>query len=250
MPGVVLQDAPSERTIMPAADKTLDKTSLAEQAYNHIRNLVLDQAVEPGEVIGIDVIASKLGVSQTPIREALARLEGDRLVVRLRNGRYKAAPAMSLLDYAHLFQTRLLLEPAAAALAAQHRTEQTITTLEQSIKGINSAGRGPRSQLFVNFVDADALFHQTIAADCGNMFITGALAQLQANHRIGPLYRNRGVVDADAVIAEHTKICAAIRAGDAKGAEDAMRHHIERARDVILAWVEDAPATQDSTKKG
>lgn len=230
-----------------AVAKTLDKTSLAEQAYNHIRDLVLDHAVEPGEIIGIDVIAASLGVSQTPIREALARLEGDRLVVRLRNGRYKAASAMTLRDYAHLFQTRLLLEPAAAALAAQNRTDQTVATLEQSIKRISAAGRGARSQLFVTFVDADALFHQTIGADCGNIFITGALAQLQANHRIGPLYRNRGVVDADAVIAEHTQICATIRAGDAGAAEAAMRHHIERARDAILAWVEDAPGHQQST---
>src|SRR5690554_5908523 len=122
------------------AIKTLDKTSLAEQAYHHIRGLLLDGFVEAGAVVGIDSIAVTLGVSQTPIREALARLEGDRLVVRLRNGRYAAAPAMSLGDYAHLYHTRLLLEPAAAALAAQNRSEQTIADLKQSIKRMNSAG--------------------------------------------------------------------------------------------------------------
>jgi DNA-binding GntR family transcriptional regulator len=225
----------------------LDKTSLAEQAYHHIRDLVLDGAVEPGQTIGIDTIAGTLGVSQTPIREALARLEGDRLVVRLRNGRYAAASAMSPGDYAHLFQTRLLLEPAAAALAAQNRNEQTAAALEQSIKRMNSADRGARSQLFVNFVDADALFHRTIASDCGNIFITAALAQLQANQRIGPFYRSRGVVDADTVIREHTAIFEAISVGNAAAAEAAMRRHIERARDTILAWVAEIPSTQDRT---
>ena len=229
------------------AIKTLDKTSLAEQAYQHIRGLVLDGAVEPGQSIGIDTIAGTLGVSQTPIREALARLEGDRLVVRLRNGRYAAAPAMSLGDYAHLFQARLLLEPAAAGLAAQNCTGQTIAALEQSIKRMNSAGRGSRSQLFVNFVDADALFHRTIAADCGNIFITAALAQLQANQRIGPFYRSRGVIDADTVIREHTAICAAISAGKTAAAEAAMRHHIERARDTILTWIAETPSTPRQT---
>jgi DNA-binding GntR family transcriptional regulator len=213
----------------------LDKTSLAEQAYNQIRNLILDQVIRPGDFIGIDSIAATLGVSQTPIRESLARLEGDRLVVRLRSGRYQAAPAMSWQDFAHLYQIRLLLEPAAAALAAEHRSEQTVISLEHLVEEITAAGRGSRSQDFIAFVDADSQFHQLIAEDCGNKYIAGALAQLQVNLRVGPFYRGRGVVDAEAVISEHAKICQAIRAKDPQAAEAAMRQHVERARDVILA---------------
>jgi DNA-binding GntR family transcriptional regulator len=222
---------------MPVSARRLDKTSLAEQAYGQLRHLILDRMIKPGEPIGIDLLAAKLGVSHTPVREALARLEGDRLVIRSSSGRYKAAPAMTLQDYADLFQARLLLEPAAAALVARRRTGDMVATLDQSLQGLGLAGRGTRSRDFVRFMDGDALFHQTIARGCGNMFIAGALIQLQAHHPIGSLYKDRGVTDAEAVIAEHGEILAAITAGEPAGAESAMRRHIERARDAILSWI-------------
>jgi DNA-binding GntR family transcriptional regulator len=231
---------------MPVSARRLEKTSLAEQAYAQLRHLILDQMIRPGEPIGIDSLAAKLGVSHTPVREALARLEGDRLVLRSSSGRYRAAPAMTLQDYADLFQARLLLEPSAAALVAAHRTEDLLATLEQSLLGLGLAGRGIRSRDFVRFMDCDALFHQTIARGCGNMFIARALIQLQAHHPIGSLYKDRGVTDAEAVIAEHRTILTAIQARDGAGAEVAMRRHIERARDAILSWISAEPAADRS----
>lgn len=219
----------------------LEKTSLAEQAYNQIRILILDQVIEPGQSIGIDTLAAWLGVSQTPIREALSKLEGDRLVERLRTGRYRAAPPLVFKDYADLYDVRLLLEPKAAALTSQTRTGETIARLEESLERISVAGRGMRSEHFIDFVEADSLFHQTIARDCGNKFIAAGLAQLQANLRVGPFYRDRGVVDAEAVIREHTGILTAIRDGDAVAAELQMQRHVERARDLILGWLKTQP---------
>jgi DNA-binding GntR family transcriptional regulator len=216
----------------------LDKISLAEQAYNQIRGLILDQVIEPDHAIGIDAIALKLGVSQTPIREALARLEGDGLVVRLRSGRYNSAPKMSRKAYGDLYQIRLLLEPAASALAAARRSDAAANLLEQSVRQLASAGTGTNSLAFVNFVDADSLFHTTISNACGNDFISTSLKQLQPNHRISPIYRDRGVFDADSVIREHARIAQAIKAGDAAGAESAMKAHVERSRDDILAWLD------------
>lgn len=215
----------------------LEKTSLAGQAYEQIRILIFDQVIPPGHAIGIDTLAASLGVSQTPVREALSRLEGDRLVERLRNGRYQAAPPLEVQDFADLYFVRLLLEPHAAALAAQHRTGDTIAELEHSIQRISAAGRGTRSEMFIDFVEADAQFHQTIARDCGNKFVAAGLAQLQGNLRVGPFYRGCGVVDAEAVIREHTRIFKAIRDGDSLRAETEMRRHVERARDLIVGWL-------------
>lgn len=223
----------------------LEKTSLAEQAYEQIRLLILDQVIQPGHAIGIDTLAERLGVSQTPIREALSKLEGDRLVERLRTGRYRAAPPLVLKDYADLYEVRLMMEPRAAALVALNRTDATIADLELSLERISTAGRGMQSEDFIEFVEADALFHQTISRDCGNKFIAAGLAQLQANLRVGPFYRDRGVVDAEAVIREHTEIIKAIKAGDAEAAEQQMRRHVERARDVILGWLKTQSKQKD-----
>lgn len=219
----------------------LEKTGLAEQAYAEIRILILDQVIPAGQVVSIDTLAAQLGVSQTPIREALSKLEGDGLVEKLRTGRYKAAPPLIFKDYADLYYMRLLLEPKAAALAAHNRADETIATLEEAVDRISAAGRGMKSEVFIGFVEADALFHQTIARDCGNKFIAAGLFQLQANLRVGPFYRDRGVVDAEAVIRDHTEILRAIKAGDAEAAEVQMQRHIERARDLILGWLKTQP---------
>jgi DNA-binding GntR family transcriptional regulator len=230
------------------AQNYLEKTRLADQAYDQIRILILDQEIPAGQVVSIDTLAARLGVSQTPIREALSKLEGDGLVEKLRTGRYQAAPPLIFKDYADLYAMRLLLEPRAAGLAAQNRTDDTIATLAQAVDRIAAAGRGMKSEVFIGFVEADALFHQTIARDCGNKFVAAGLFQLQANSRVGPFYRDRGVVDAEAVIRDHTEIFNAIKARDAEAAELHMQRHIERARDLILGWLKTQPEQSFATR--
>ncbi|MBN9016592.1 MAG: GntR family transcriptional regulator [Rhizobiales bacterium] len=215
----------------------LRKVNLAAQAYESIRNLILDQDIRPGDPIGIDTLAASLGVSPTPIREALARLEGDRLVVRLDSGRYRAAPELSLKDFADLYDVRLIMEPVAAALAARNRSDETAMRLRALVGEIALAGRGPQSQDFAEFVEIDRVFHLTIAEAGDNSFLASTMAQLQANLRVGPYYRGRGVIDAEVVIGEHALICEAIASRDEAAAEAAMREHITRARDQLLEWM-------------
>jgi DNA-binding GntR family transcriptional regulator len=217
----------------------LKKVNLAAQAYENIRNLILEQDVSPDDPINIDMLASSLGVSPTPVREALARLEGDRLVIRLASGRYRVAPALDRKGFADLYDVRMMMEPPVAAAAARNRPDETVATLEALVARIAKAGRGQHSRDFVDFVEADRLFHGTIAIAAGNDFVVSIMAQLQANLRVGPFYRDKGVVDAEAVIEDHAAICEAVAGRDPGAAEAAMRGHIARARALILGWVDD-----------
>src|SRR6185503_4610360 len=92
--------------------------SLADRAYLAIRDQLIMLDIQPGEPIDDDQLAKSLGVGRTPVREALKRLEGDRLVVSYpRRGTF--ATGMDIADLAHISEIRVQLEPLAARRAAE-----------------------------------------------------------------------------------------------------------------------------------
>jgi DNA-binding FadR family transcriptional regulator len=136
----------------------------------------------------------------------------------------------------------MMMEPLVAAAAARNRSDAAATELQALVARIAKAGRGQHSRDFVDFVEADRLFHETVAMAGGNGFVVSIMAQLQANLRVGPFYRDKGVVDAEVVIKEHAAICEAIVGRDPAAAEAAMRTHIGRAKALILSWLGDHDA--------
>src|SRR5438270_12214972 len=92
---------------------------LRESVYESVKRLLMDTDLEPGSRVCIDRLARDLGVSPTPIREALFRCEAEGLVVRRPNAGYTVAPLLDAAGLADLYDLRLLLEPVAAARAAQ-----------------------------------------------------------------------------------------------------------------------------------
>src|SRR5919206_4436880 len=104
-------------------------TSLADKAYVAIRDRLIMLDIRPNEPIDDDQLASALGVGRTPVREALKRLEGDRLVVSYpRRGTF--ATGMDLADLAHISEIRVQLEPLAARRAAERAPRPTRTELD------------------------------------------------------------------------------------------------------------------------
>src|SRR5690606_18753046 len=102
----------------PAPPQLLTRRALADQVYDRLIADLVDGRIEPDSAISIDGLARSLGVSQTPIREALGRLEATGLVTRLPFKGYRAAPPLSLEDLRQLSEARRVIEPANARLAA------------------------------------------------------------------------------------------------------------------------------------
>src|SRR5689334_22138989 len=98
------------------------RQALADDMYEAIKALVMDHVIAPGARVNIDWLARELGVSQTPIREALARLESDGLVTKAPLRGYSATALLTRAEVDELFQFRLLIEPWAAARAAELAT--------------------------------------------------------------------------------------------------------------------------------
>lgn len=195
----------------------------AAEAYGVLRALILEGGLAPDERINIDAIARRLDVSQTPVREALQRLEGDNLVVYAAGRGYSTTPLLSPEDLRSLFEFRLLIEPWAARSAAVDRLANPGRVLREelsSLEGGMHAGGDIRQLLVAH----DARFHDLILDASGNSVVRHAFEQTHCHLHTFRLYP--ADVDGARTLEEHSEIAGAIAACDAAGAEAAMGRHI------------------------
>lgn len=224
----------------PPANRALDRSALAARAYDAVKAMILDQEIAPGAHLAIDQISQWLGVSQTPVREALARLEGDGLVMREENGRLHAAGLLDRAAFEQLYTVRLAVEPLAASLAAVGAAEPELLRLRHSIVQMSPTAERGSAAGYAPFLNADTAFHEIIAHAGRNRFLAEAVHHLHSHHRLAFLYRRRGVTDWQVARSEHARIAEAIAGRDRERAEHLMRAHIERSREVLRAGFDGA----------
>jgi DNA-binding GntR family transcriptional regulator len=215
---------------VPPRVAPIQRRVLAGDAYEVLKGMILDQAVAPGARVSIDLLAVELGVSQTPIREALARLEGDGLVTKRAHGRYWTTPMLTTESFEQLYDIRLRLEPFAAGEAGKRIARRELDALGAALASMETAKTGGDYSEYGCFSGHDARFHETIGTASGNPFLADAIARLHSHLQLARLYRNRGVVDAVDAVADHCDILAALERHDWRAAAHCMKRHIERSR--------------------
>lgn len=223
---------PSKKTVenSAAASRILRRpTRLGDEVYTALYAQLMSLGIPPGSRISIDNLVRELGVSQTPIREALSRLEAQGLVVKTHLIGYSAASQMDLERLDQLYELRLLLEPFAAERAAIHANDSTIVQLEAINQAMRSTETGKGKRSYGEFAQQDGLFHELIAAHSGNELVQDTLSRLHIHvHLFRLFYHESATSDA---VTEHEAILSAIRERDGKRAAAAMRHHIECSRE-------------------
>ena len=216
----------------------LSRQTLSDSVYDAVMELVMDQHIEAGARVNIDLVARQLNVSPTPVREALARMEMDGLVVKEPLRGYSVTPMLDTKNFNDLYDVRRLLEPFAARRAAERRDEKVLRVLDSELAemrrlvGTNSGPDGGTYHEYSAFALQDARFHQAIAGTSGNGLLSDTLRRLRSHLRLYRLYHHyytRAI--GGATVIEHERIVDAIRAGDAGGAEAAMLDHIDRSRE-------------------
>ncbi|MGY1683862.1 GntR family transcriptional regulator [Geodermatophilus sp. SYSU D01176] len=211
---------------MTVAPLDLDQpaiTSLADKAYVAIRDRLIMLDIRPGDPIDDDGLAKDLGVGRTPVREALKRLEGDRLVTSYpRRGTF--ATGMDITDLAHISDIRAQLEPLAARRAAERATRSAQLDLEELAAHIE--------QLDVTQVDRtelmrwDLAVHRAIYRAAGNPHLEDVLIRYDnLATRIFCLFLDR-LPTVDEHVGEHVELLRAIAAGDPDRADDLAREHV------------------------
>ena len=209
--------------------------SLATRAYLAIRDQLIMLQIRPGEPIDDSRLARSLGVGRTPVREALKRLESERLVVSFpRRGTF--ATGMDIADLAHISEIRVHLEPLAARRAAEHAPRITRTELDDLASRVERLDieHAERSDV----MRWDLTVHRAIYRAANNPHLEDVLIRYDnLATRIHCMYLDRlSTVDLH-VVAEHVALLRAIAAGDAGRAEDLAREHVLGFERAILAVI-------------
>ena len=178
------------------------RPGLADEVYRRIRADIMSLKLPPESRVSVDSLARELGVSQTPIREALSMLEANGLVSKRHFAGYATTPRMDRAQLDELFEFRLLVEPHAARKAARMMTDADMALLAS----------GEAAPSHDAFADLDTDFHRLIAQGAGNHLIADSLARLHIHVHIFRSCFRREI--AEEAVDEHDAIIAAIRARD------------------------------------
>lgn len=196
-----------------------------EAVYSEIRWHILTGELPPGSTLKKDALARDLGVSVTPVREALRRLESEGLVYFMAHSTVRIPP-LSLEELDDLYAIRLQLDPFAAKLAAtassRHQAERLLDVLGQS-------NRGKARDRF----ETNRAFHRAVYYASGNRELSQLLDQLwDRTERYRYILIAKGI-DEHASSTEHLEIAQAILERNSKAAADVLKRHVQRARDLI-----------------
>ncbi len=199
---------------------------LRDDLYAAIRTSILDCRLPPGAELREQALAGQYGVSKAPVRDALLRLEQERLVrVRPRQG-YQVAP-VSVAEARDLLQFRAVLEPACATAAVRNAGDAQLEALEAF------ARNGPAD----GFIAYNRCFHSTLADAGGNSRMAAAAHDLvaQADRLVQVSLDAIQGRDPERLVAEHVAIAAALRARNGRQAARLVREHLAAAERRILA---------------
>jgi DNA-binding GntR family transcriptional regulator len=216
------------------------RQALADDVYEAINALLMDSIIAPDARITIDTLAGQLGVSPTPVREALARLEADGLVVKQGMRGYFATPRLSLSEMKDMYELRLLIEPWGAGRAAERADAAAKRRLAEELRTLPTAPRQPDYAHLKAMSNHDARFHDLILELAGNEFVRQSFQRSHCHLHLFRLQYGKSstTLAATAAVQEHKSIAAAIRRQDAAAAEESMREHLASSRDRIVAIVD------------
>lgn len=195
---------------------------LGQRVYTALRNKILTMAYEPGFVLRKGALCEQLGVSRSPVTEALNRLSSDGLVDIIPQSATRVSQ-FSMFELREESFLREAVETAAVAKVAVEHTDEQLTVLSRNLKMQNLL---VEDEDFQGFFEADLEFHELILAFTGfpRVAITAGQLSLQL-HRARMLILPERGRPAEAV-AEHQSILAGIKAGDADAARAAMSLHL------------------------
>ncbi len=204
--------------------------NLSNLAYRAISEMIRDRRLKGGEQVVEARLADVLGISRTPLREALQRLEGEGLVRKFANRSYLVR-SVDLAEYLHSLKVREILEAEAAALATGRIPRELIASVRHEIEQL----RASTAYHTASHWQSDDNLHGIYIQHCGNPVIGELINALRVTTRLFEIAQLKDRLEPDSL--EHLAILSALEAGDVKAARHAVAAHIRSLRDFALATV-------------
>jgi DNA-binding GntR family transcriptional regulator len=210
-------------------------------AYTKLRERILSGEFAPGQVLNQATLARTIGISTTPLREALRRLKSEGLV-ELDAHRDARVTELTPEEARDLLEVRRSLDPLAASLAAERRTKADIKEIREAAKGVEPL----RRDFGVDDLIAHRRFHAAIYRASHNDLLIATLDGLwdkaDRYRRLG-LAVERSQQERDEKAVEHARLAECVIAGDGEGAAAVMHRHIATSLGAKAAWRMGAPAS-------
>jgi len=206
----------------------LTATSLRDQARRAIRAGIIAGNIEAGAVISIRGLATRLGVSATPVREAVLDLANQGLLLAIRNKGFQV-PTLSDHDLQEIHDIRLLLEVPAMVSLAGHLSEDRCTHYRELAAAI---GKSAATGDIVGFLEGDREFHLSLLGELGNERLIDMVALLRDQVRLYGLPHLAEEHQLSDSAEEHAALLKAVEKGNAPLAAQLMTRHLQHTRGI------------------
>lgn len=204
--------------------------NLAKTIFDELRAAIVSGELVPGELYSVHDLAARLGVSRTPVREALIQLS-ERGMVRFERNRGIRILRTSPHDLEEVFTIRLLLEVPATYRATSQQVSGLVAELRGHLADMRVAAEGHDE---AGFMAADRRFHETINIASGNLRLAryiDSLRDMVLSRGTSTVDRSRGLGD---ILAEHETIFEFVESGNAEQAAKAMRAHLLHTAELLI----------------
>lgn len=215
---------------MPEMEK-LHRRSLGQEVTWRLKRMIIRGEMKPGERLVEEKLAEQVGISRTPVREALHRLEQEGLLTKRTRGGYLVRP-LTLPEVKEAVGVRAVLEAYAAELAAQHRDQGTLVLLADNVSQFEQAlADHDEGRLVALNTGFHALLHQAAASKLLVRLLTemGDVVERISRAAISNLDAARWSAD------DHHYIWQAVKAGDSQRAASLAREHVIRGGQWIVS---------------
>jgi DNA-binding GntR family transcriptional regulator len=207
--------------------------SLAEVAYQQVRDAILSGALEAGQPLGQEDIASRIGTSRVPLREALQRLDAEGLVM-LRPRRGYVVTSLDPHEIKDIFEIRMMLEERAGYLATLNATGEDVREVEKLLRAMDHLSVRDAAEA-LRFAEANRAFHERLYVSSGRVYLCRLMTTLRVNVeryiRIGAQIAG----NLARVRREHQQIFDAFKRRDAKTVGRLCREHCEATCERLVA---------------
>lgn len=210
--------------------------SLADIAYNALVKAIVNQDFEPGAQLSIDGLARQLSMSNTPVREALMRANGERLVRQKTNHGFVVAALLTAEELHQLFDVRHVLE--IHALNAAAFPNRAIGEVKMLVEQMAHTSDGEVYDDYKEFLLLDHDFHRSLVNLSSNAFVVKAWDDLHVHLHLSRLYKGVGLIDRNDSVGEHREILKALHDNNKEIAVSLLSHHIRRVEHRISSFLE------------
>jgi DNA-binding GntR family transcriptional regulator len=213
----------------------------SDKAYAAIRDMIVEGVFAPGDHLSEEHLSAEIGVSRTPVREALRRLEGD-YFVSIRANRGARVIGWEAGDVEDLFQLRAIVEGFAARCAAERASAEDIAAMRAEIAAIDKALSGRAQPDIDRFLAANNRFHQLLSGAARNSRLSDIINSLVAQAVVVRTARRYSREELERSNFHHREMIDAIEARDGALAETIMKTHILAAGKAFKTAPKQPPA--------